>query len=95
MATNISVKTLLGYLPDSFASVASVPLDNWLQHSELQLFYRYVIDNQGFTVRLFAFASWRAGHSARMQKNITNNLRVVREECNFDRKYAMSCFSTS
>jgi predicted transposase YbfD/YdcC len=29
------------------------------------------------------------------RKNITNNLSVVREECNFDRKYAISCFSTS
>jgi predicted transposase YbfD/YdcC len=29
------------------------------------------------------------------RKNITNNLRVVREECNFDRKYAMRCFATS
>ena len=29
------------------------------------------------------------------RKNKINNLRVVREDCNFDRKYAKSCFSTS
>ena len=29
------------------------------------------------------------------RKNKVNNLRVVREDCNFNRKYAKSCFSTS
>ena len=29
------------------------------------------------------------------RKNKINNLRVVREDCNFDRKYAKYCFSTS
>lgn len=29
------------------------------------------------------------------RKNTINNLRVVREDCNFDRKYAICCFSTS
>jgi len=37
--------------------VASVPLDNWRQHSELLLFYHYVIDNQGFIILFFDFAS--------------------------------------
>ena len=29
------------------------------------------------------------------RKNTTNNLRTVREDCNFERNYAIRCFSTS
>jgi hypothetical protein len=64
--------------------VASVPLDNWRQHSELQLFYRYVIDNQGFIVQVFAFASWRVSHSPRMQylKKIIMKNEIIWENGN-------------
>ena len=61
-----------------FVSVASVPLDNWRQHSELLLFYHYITDNQGFIIRFFTFASWRVAHSPRMRIGKLG-LKIIRE----------------